>query len=137
MKQIVFVHDQQESPQPRAQFLEQCGYEVFLVDNCASGMDLIRGNKPDLLLLDVLLDGENGFDFCRTVRKLYSAGELPVIITSKIYRTRSFREEAKAAGAQAYFLRPVRLDELAREAEELCSSNLPSLPNIVKGDRAA
>lgn len=137
MKQIAFVHDQQESPAPRTQFLEQYGYEVNLYTSCADAIDAIRENKPDLLLLDILLEGENGFEFTRSVRRFYSSAELPVILMSKIYRSRAFREEAKSAGAQAYFLRPVKLEELAREVQELCVDDLPSLPRITKDERAA
>ncbi len=137
MKQLVFVHDQQESPAPRAQFLEQAGYEVHLYASCNDCIDKIRHDKPDVLLLDILIEGENGFEFCRSVRRIYSASELPIILMSKIYRTRAFREEAKMAGAQAYFLRPVKLEDLVREVEEHCSNDLPSLPKIVKDDKAA
>lgn len=137
MKQVVFVHDHQESPAPRAQFLEQAGYEVHLHSSCHDCLEAIRQNRPDVLLLDVLLEGENGFEFCRSVRRIYSANELPIILMSKVYRTRAFREEAKTAGAQAYFLRPVKLEDLAREVEEHCTSNIVSLPRIVKDERAA
>ena len=138
MKQIVFVHDQQESVAPRAQFLEQSGYEVHLFTSCPDSFERIRADKPDILLLDILLDGDNGFEFTRNVRRLYSADELPIILMSKVYRTRAFREEAKTVGAQAYFLRPVKLEELAREVEELSiNEDLPSLPRIVKDEHAA
>jgi len=137
MKQIIFVHDQQESPAPRAQFLEQAGYEVHLHASCTDCYEVLRHNKPDVLLLDILLEGENGFEFCRSVRKLYSADELPIILMSKIYRTRAFREEAKTAGAQAYFLRPVRLEDLVHEVEEHCTGNYPALPKIIKDEQAA
>ena len=137
MKQIAFVHDQQESPAPRVQFLEQYGYQVNLFANVAECLDVIRQDKPDLLLLDILLEGENGFEFTRSVRRFYSSSDLPIILMSKIYRSRAFREEAKSAGAQAYFLRPVKLEELAREVQELCVDDLPSLPKITKDERAA
>ena len=137
MKQIVFVHDQQENPAPRVQFLEQYGYEVHLHSSCAEAIDFVRTNKPDVLLLDILLEGENGFEFCRSVRRFFSAQDLPIILMSKVYRSRAFREEAKAAGAQAYFLRPVKLEELAKEVQELCVDELPSLPRIQKDERAA
>ncbi len=138
MKQLIFVHDQQESPARRAQYLEQSGYEVHLSGSCSDCLEKLRANKPDLLLMDILIEGDNGFEFCRTVRRLFTAEELPIILMSKIYRTRAFREEAKAAGAQAYFLRPVKLEDLSHEVEELCGSTTPlPVPTIVKDERAA
>ena len=127
MKKVYFVHDQQENPAPRAQFLEQVGYELRLFTDGNDCLDAIREDKPDVVLLDILIEGDNGFEFCRTLRRMWGPNELPVILTSKIYRARTFRDEAKQAGAQAYFLRPVKLEELAREIADLCGADLPPM----------
>ena len=128
MTLIYFVHDKQENPSQRSMFLEQMGYSVRQFTSGNACLDDARKEKPDLVISDILIEGENGFEFCRKLRKTFSGNDLPVILTSKIYRARAFREEAKAVGAQAYFLRPIRLEELGREIGELTGGASAAAP---------
>lgn len=118
MKQIVLVHDQQESATPRKSFLEVSGYGVTLVANGGEALTRIDELKPDLVLVDVLLEGLNGFEVCRKLRDSYGPDELPVLLSSAIYRSRIYRDEAVAAGAQGYILKPCEPDELVREVAQ-------------------
>ena len=115
MLEIYFVHDQQESPAPRKRFLELAGYRVTLFESGTELLTALAEHKPDLILMDVLLPGPHGFDVCRLIRHQYGPNELPVVLTSGVYRARVYREEAAACGAQAYLLRPRDLADLANE----------------------
>jgi CheY-like chemotaxis protein len=116
MPAIFFAHDQQESPAPRRQVLEYTGFEVELFEDGTSLLAALAQRKPDLVLLDVLLPGAHGFDVCRAIRERFTAAELPVLLTSDVYRARAYRDEAEAAGAQEYLLRPIQPDELVEHA---------------------
>ncbi|MBK7877434.1 MAG: response regulator [Planctomycetes bacterium] len=115
MHEIYFVHDQQESPAPRKRFLELSGFRVTLFESGTELLTALSEHKPDLILMDVLLPGPHGFDVCRLIRHQYDAAELPVILTSDVYRSRAYRDEASACGAQAYLLRPIDLADLVAE----------------------
>ena len=115
MKTIYFVHDQLEAPFVRQHFLESAGYRVVAMESGERCLELLGSERADLVLMDVLIEGRNGFEVCRRIRKRFSPSELPVILCSEIYRSRLFREEALQAGAQRYLLKPVRLDELVAE----------------------
>lgn len=119
MKKIVLVHDQQESATPRKSFLEVSGYGVHLVSNGDQALEEIGNAKPDLVLMDVLLEGRNGFDVCRKLRETWGPDELPVLLSSGIYRSRIYRDEANNAGAQGYILKPCEPDELVREVSQI------------------
>jgi two-component system sensor histidine kinase/response regulator len=122
MQQILFVHDFQESPLPRKNYLEMSGFEVTLLhngDDCLKSLALAR---PALVLMDVLLEGKNGFEVCRAIRERCTAAEVPVILCSHIYRSRIYRDEAVAAGAQRFLLLPMKLDELLAHVTELASA---------------
>lgn len=127
MQEIFFAHDQQEHPSARKSFLELSGYRVTLFESGTELLAALAERRPDLVILDVLLRGPHGFDVCRLVRHQYSAAELPVILTSDVYRTRTYRDEAFAAGAQAYLLRPLHPEELALQVSALLASrNAPA-----------
>ena len=119
MKKIYFAHDQQESPSMRKAFLEMAGYSVTLFKSSGELLAAIETGLPDLVLLDALVEGQNGFAVCRELRKRFPKEKLPVIMGSHIYRTRIYRDEALAAGAQRYLLHPVSLEELAQCVVEL------------------
>jgi len=118
MKNIVLVHDKQDAATPRKSFLEVSGYSVRLVANGDDAFEEIDKDRPDLALIDVLLEGLNGFELCRKLREKWGPDELPVLLSSGIYRSRIYRDEAVAAGAQGYILKPCEPDELVREVSQ-------------------
>ena len=113
MKKIFLVHDEQENPGSRASFLEMSGFQVELMQSADECLQRIGTETPDVVVMDVLLQGRTGFELCRQLRMTYGPEQLPIILMSLIYRGRTFREEAMSCGAQHYFLRPMKLDELA------------------------
>ena len=114
MKQIFIVHDQQEDPLPRQRALECSGYRVRSFTSGRDALDALPIDRPDAVVMDILLEGPNGFEICRSMRALYPAEELPIILCSSIYRKRAFKQEAWDAGAQGYLLRPIDIDDLVK-----------------------
>lgn len=123
MQTIYFVHDVQESPMTRKNYLEMAGFEVILMKSGEECLKALTTRKPALVLMDVLLEGKNGFDVCRAIRQVCTGVEVPVILASHIYRSRIYRDEAHAAGAQRYLLMPVKLDELISNVTQLTATN--------------
>jgi PleD family two-component response regulator len=119
MKTLLLVHDQQTSPAPRIQFLEMAGYRVIPLANSTEAMRAVTQNKPDLLLLDVLIAGQNGFELAAEVRKAFDAAALPIVMFSGIYRGRAYSEESLNVGVQEYLSSPVDLELLVRTVNQL------------------
>lgn len=119
MQDIFFVHDHQESPATRKANLELAGFAVTLMRSGEEVLKALNSKKPALVLMDVLLDGKNGFEVCRAIRERVGPGEVPVILCSHIYRSRIYRDEANAAGAQRYLLLPMKVEELVANVTDL------------------
>ena len=122
MKTIYFVHDQQESPAARREMLEMAGYRV---ESMGSSRDLflsLKDVEPDLVLIDVLIEGPNGFEAAHEVHSKFPQRRFPILISSSIYRARQFRDEALRCGAHDYLLMPLKpevfLLRIARAIEE-------------------
>ncbi|MBK7641924.1 MAG: response regulator [Planctomycetes bacterium] len=113
MSTVYFAHDRQESPTPRKLALELAGYKVTLFTNGVALLEALARELPDAVVLDVLLEGRNGFEICRTLRSKYQPASLPVVLSTAIYRSRAYRDEAESVGAQQYLLRPCEPEELA------------------------
>ena len=123
MREIFLVHDDQETPTARRSFLEMAGYTVTVMQSAYELMAELADRKPDLVLMDVLLHGKNGFELCQQIRVRFSADELPIILCTGIYRSHLFQDEALRVGAQRYLERPLILDELVRHVNELTGAS--------------
>lgn len=77
--------------------------EVRQADSAAAGLALLEEWQPDLLLVDFVMDGENGAAFTRRVREIH--GRLPVVIMTGYADVARF-EEAKEAGANDFIPKP-------------------------------
>ena len=93
--------------------------EEYNVVKCSNGLDaltLIDEEKPDLVLLDLMMPGLNGYDVCQKLRQKYNQIELPVIlVTAKNHLedlTQGFR-----TGANDYLAKPFHNEELRSRVE--------------------
>ena len=72
MRTIYFAHDQQESPEARKHFLELAGYVVKLMKSYRELSAAFKEGPPDLVLIDVLLEGKNGFESARMIESFHT-----------------------------------------------------------------
>lgn len=80
MNKIMLIDDEEELHQAIKALLETNGYEYVGASNAAEGMEVLAREKPDLLLLDVMLPGTNGFDLCSRIRE--EGRRIPIIFLS-------------------------------------------------------
>ncbi|OFI05443.1 alkaline phosphatase synthesis transcriptional regulatory protein PhoP [Clostridium acetireducens DSM 10703] len=85
IKQKILIVDDEEHIQELIKFnLENNGYNVLCVDNGISALDTVKSQKPDLVLLDLMLPGMDGYEVCREIRKDIYISTTPIImITAK------------------------------------------------------
>ena len=82
--------------------LELDGYQVVQPKNAASVLESIAAERPDLVLMDVFLKGQDGIDLVRGLRKLPELAQTPVVMTSGM----DVSEQSLAAGANSFMLKP-------------------------------
>ena len=80
MYKIMLVDDEEELRQAIEQLLVSNGYAYVGAKDAAEGLAMLAREKPDLLLLDVMLPGTNGFDLCERIRR--EGGRVPIIFLS-------------------------------------------------------
>src|SRR5438045_5297150 len=111
IKKIMVVDD---SPTERAfmeGMLKKRGYEVLLVDSGEQAIDRAKAEKPDLILMDVVMPGLNGFQATRAITRDESTKHIPVIVvTSKNQETE--RVWGMRQGAKDYLMKPIDAKEL-------------------------
>lgn len=122
MRTIFFAHDQQESPEARKQLLELTGYVVHLHKSHRELTAAFKSGLPDLVLVDVLLEGKNGFEAALELHQRFPERAFAIVLCSHVYRQRPFREEALRIGAQDYLVLPMAPDEFLRRVNEAITS---------------
>jgi len=94
------------------------GYEVVTTMNGSDGLRIAREEKPDLLVLDIMLPGIDGYQFCRYLRADPETIHLPIIILTAKAQPRD-QEAGFRAGADDYLTKPIALSELVTRVESL------------------
>ena len=85
-------------------FLADLGYQILEADNGISGLDLYQQHRPDLILLDLRIPGQDGFECLKQLRQLNP--ELPIIVISGT-NTSSDVVTALHLGAWDFILKPI------------------------------
>ncbi|MDF2154990.1 response regulator [Vibrio sp. CAU 1672] len=93
-------------------FLRLEGYRVRAVGDGAEALTLIEKEKPELLLLDIMMPGMSGYQVCSELRKQYDHATLPIIMLTALNQTED-RVRGFEAGANDYLSKPFNKQELA------------------------
>jgi two-component system, OmpR family, response regulator MprA len=107
-EKILIIEDDEAILKVLQRVLSYEGYEVFKALNGQQGLNSARENRPDLVILDVMLPGMDGLEVCRRLRL---GGSLPILmLTAK--DTIQDRVTGLDAGADDYLVKPFEVEEL-------------------------
>ncbi len=81
-KKILLIEDEEDVASLLKLHAEIFGYKLTVESDAINGFKAIESEKPDLLLLDIMLPGENGFDLCRKIKSSDILRKIPIIILS-------------------------------------------------------
>lgn len=91
--------------------LEAQGYRVLIAQDGEEGLQRAELTHPDVILLDVMMPGANGFEICRRLKSRASTREIPVIFMTSLTETRD-KLAGFAAGAVDYVTKPLQPEEV-------------------------
>ncbi len=94
------------------------GYEVSVARDGQAALDAIVRDRPDLVLLDVMMPGKSGFEICQAVRADASLAGVKILMLSAKGRDTDLAK-GTALGADAYMTKPFSTKELAARVREL------------------
>jgi DNA-binding response OmpR family regulator len=104
MKKILLIEDEKILAEMYRDKFTQAGFKVFLAFDSKEGLDLTKKEKPDLIVLDILLPKENGITFLGWLRKEPEASSIPVVAFSN-YDDPETKREAIKLGAKEYLIK--------------------------------
>ena len=123
-RHILVVDDDRELRTLLSNFLTEHGYRVSVAPNGAAMMQTLRAARIDLVILDIMLPGEDGLSLCRRLR---ASGTLPIIMLTAV-GSETDRVVGLEMGADDYLPKPFNTRELlARVRAVLRRSAMPAL----------
>jgi twitching motility two-component system response regulator PilH len=111
IEKILLVDDSKTELHFLTELLTKRGFKVRTAENAEEAMKRLAEEKPDLILMDVVMPGQNGFQLTRSITRDPLYADLPVIMcTSKNQETD--KVWGMRQGARDYVVKPVDPDEL-------------------------
>jgi len=104
MKKILLVEDEKILAEMYRDKFTQAGFEVFLAFEAKEGLKLAEKEKPDLVVLDILLPKENGITFLAWLRKKSETSLIPVVAFSN-YDDPETKRTALRLGVKDYLIK--------------------------------
>lgn len=117
-KTILIADDEPSIRQLVAFTLRRRGYTIIEAEDGATALELIRGESPDLVVLDVMMPGMSGIMVVREMMSNATTAEIPVILLSAKGQGVEI-EEGLASGARLYLVKPFSPRELADRVAEV------------------
>jgi CheY-like chemotaxis protein/two-component sensor histidine kinase len=111
---LLIVDDEEDTREMLAMVLEASGARVSQASSAAEGRRQLQAVRPDVLMSDIGMPGENGYSFIQSVRALpwEAGGNVPAIALTAYARSED-RTQALAAGFTAHVAKPVETRELS------------------------
>ena len=125
--------------------LEEAGYSVEIARDGIAGLEAFHRVHPDLVLVEAMLPKKHGFDVCLEIKTSAAGKDIPVVITTGVYRGRKYRNQAlQNFGCDEYLEKPFTDDALLEACNRFIAADIddhasdPAMPLAADpGDVAA
>jgi PAS domain S-box-containing protein len=118
MAKVIVVEDSAPDRQFMASLLKYAGHEAMLSTDGLAGLDLIKKVKPDLVIIDLITPGIDGYELARAVRSDPHTATTPIILQTAHYLESEIHRIAAQIGIQQVIIKPFEpqafLDAVAR-----------------------
>lgn len=98
--------------------LVRAGFDVVEAEDGFDALDKLKDGSPDVMILDVMMPGIDGFVVCETVRSTPRTSDLPIIMLSAKTDLESVNKGLEL-GADKYLTKPISPEELTRQVRDV------------------
>jgi CheY-like chemotaxis protein len=105
VKKLLIADDQDGIRSLVRMTLENDAYEILEAADGNGALELARQHLPDLILLDVMMPGQSGFDVCRALKSDPTTAEIRIVLLTASAQDNDFME-GKTVGADEYLTKP-------------------------------
>jgi len=121
MVRILIIEDNEMNRDMLSRRLQRRGYEVLLAVDGLQGMEMVRQDMPDIVLMDMSLPEIDGWEVTRQLKANEETRSIPIIALTA-HAMAGDRERAMQAGCDDYDCKPIEFQRLLGKIEELTSA---------------
>ncbi len=126
-KKILVIEDDPATQRLVSYSLKHEGYEVITASNGLDGMRKALGESPDLVILDVMLPGMDGFEICYRLKSDPATAKMPILMFSAKAQEID-RDTGAKVGADAYLTKPSAPADILSNVEKLLAGKKAEKP---------
>ena len=108
---VLLVDDSPEALGFLTEALEQSGFSVLIATSGTSALNIVDRITPDIILLDAVMPGMDGFETCERLKANASVSQVPVVFMTGLTETEHVVRALEAGGVD-YLTKPINIDEL-------------------------
>lgn len=120
-KKVLVIEDDPSASELMVYTLEPKGYQVITASNGLEGLKKAMDERPDLIILDIMLPGLDGYEVCQRLRREPETVGLPILMMSAKARQDDVDTGIKVGGDD-YLTKPVKPSEILAKVETLLAS---------------
>ncbi len=131
-RRILLIDDDRACLQALRDRLRGAGYQVMTATDGPQGLVLARAKSPDLIVMELLLPGLDGFQICQTLKQDAACAHIPIVILSGVFIAPEDRQQGLQLGderhvlqADAYLSKPPGYEQLLRQVRVLLGETTP------------
>ena len=121
MKKILFIEDEPDMVAVMEPRLERAGFKMISAPGGVQGLRAAIDEKPDLILLDILMPQMDGYETCERLKKDPQTKDIPVIIVTAV-ESKGLADNCKFIGADDYIRKPYQFEELLLKMNKIFGS---------------
>ncbi len=141
MTNVLVIDDDELVSRTLQRALKLYGYRVLVAGTGSEGLHMARRDRPDLIVLDIIMPGLDGYQVCRQIRSDPLLAEVPVLFLTARGKDED-KVEGFRAGADDYLSKPFNMDELRLRIKAILrriqpaaeSDRIPEVSQLRVGD---
>ena len=111
LNRVLIVDDSPDALRFLTEAMEEMGVEALLAVNGAAALGILERTRPDLILMDAVMPGMDGFEVTRLIKQNPATAQIPIIFMTGLTEPRHAIKALEAGGTD-YVRKPLNLDEL-------------------------
>ena len=127
MKKVLIIEDHADMRELLSWQVELMGFAPIVAKLAREGIDKALAERPDLIILDIMMPGMDGWQVARQLRENPEIKDVPILAATALFRDADLKA-CTAAGCNDYIVKPFTFQELQSKVQALVPSLNPAYP---------
>jgi CheY-like chemotaxis protein len=127
VKKVLIIEDHADMRELLSWQVELMGFAPVVAKQARDGIEKALAEKPELIVLDIMMPGMDGWAAARELRAHSETKDIPILAATALFRDADIKA-CKDAGCDGYIIKPFTFQELQAKVQELIPSTSPTYP---------